>query len=61
MITWKLTEEQVQQITNVLDITTKATGINGAKVTVPLMDSLMMAVEASKEQSGESGQSSSLD
>lgn len=48
MIEWKLTEEQVEQLTQVLDIATKAAGLNVAKVTVSLMDSLMDAVAKSK-------------
>lgn len=49
LITWEITEEQVEQIVRVLDVATKATGIEGAQATVPIMNSLMQAVEKSKE------------
>ena len=49
MIVWELTEEQAEQIARVLDVATKATGIEGAKTTVPLMDSLMQAVAKASE------------
>ena len=48
-ITWKLTEQQAEQIAGVLDIACKAGGIEAAKVAVPLMDSLMAAVKESKK------------
>ena len=49
MIVWELTEEQADQIVGVLDVATKATGIEGAKITVLLMDSLMKAVAKASE------------
>jgi NADH/NAD ratio-sensing transcriptional regulator Rex len=48
MIEWELTSEQVHQVIQVLDIATKAAGLDAAKVTVSLMDSLMDAVAKSK-------------
>jgi hypothetical protein len=50
LITWNLTEQQAEQLVQLLDIATKATGLEGARVTVPLMDSLMLAVTESKQE-----------
>ena len=48
-ITWKLTEQQAEQIAGALDLACKAGGIEAAKVAVPLMDSLMASVKESKQ------------
>lgn len=50
MITWNLTEQQVEQLAGLLDIATKAAGLDVAKVTVSLMDSLMESVAKSKQE-----------
>ena len=50
MITWNLTEQQAEQLASLLDIATKAAGLEVAKVTVSLMDSLMDSVAKSKQE-----------
>ena len=50
MITWNLTEQQAEQLVSLLDIATKAAGLEVAKVTVSLMDSLMDSVAKSKQE-----------
>lgn len=53
MIEWKLTETQVEQLTKLLDLATKAGGLEVAKVTVSLMDSLMDAVSKAEKEFSE--------
>lgn len=48
-ITIELSPQEAQALADVLDIATKAGGIQVAKVTVDLMNKLMQAVEASRE------------
>jgi len=49
MITLELTEEKAQTLAELLDLATKAGGLQVAKVALPLMDDLMTAVKQSKE------------
>jgi hypothetical protein len=49
MITFELTEEKAQILAELLDLATKAGGLQVAKVALPLMDDLMTAVKQSKE------------
>jgi hypothetical protein len=56
MIVWELTEQQTEQVVQLFDIATKAGGLQVAKGTVLLMDSLMAAIEKSKETESDSPQ-----
>lgn len=47
---WQLTEQQAEQLAAILDLATKAGGLEVAKVTVALMGSLMAAVSKSKQE-----------
>ena len=56
MIRLELTEEKAQTLAELLDLATKAGGLQVAKVALPLMDDLMAAVQASKETELDQGE-----
>ena len=51
LITLELTEQEAEHLAQLLDIATKAGGMQVAKVAVPLMDKLMASVKESAEES----------
>lgn len=53
MITLQLTEEKAQGLFDLLEVATKAGGLQAAKVALPLVEDLMQAVKASRETAKE--------
>lgn len=47
LITLSLTEDQTQQLVNLIDLAVKTGGLQVAKVAVPLTDVIMAAVQES--------------
>jgi hypothetical protein len=49
MITIELTQEEIQQLLQLIDISVKAGGLQNAKVAIPIVDKIVSAANTPKE------------